>query len=142
MLMSEQDCQSALVLFSEMMDMTQQVVAVSSEPDTDLPRLIKALELRMSALKTILQVPETVDQLGAVDDKGRRTSMVFQEFVAGMKALSFCVDKCVQVLTRQKMRVEQELVSVRQSQKALQAYGARSISSARRRPHSLKNYAS
>jgi hypothetical protein len=142
MLMSEQDCQRALNLFSEMMDMTQQVVAVSSEPNTDLPRLIKALGLRMSALRAILQVPETVDQPGTVDDKGRRASMAFQEFVEGMKALSLCVDKCVQVLTRQKMRVEQELVSVRQSQKALQAYGARSMSSVRGRPHSLKRYAS
>jgi hypothetical protein len=142
MLMSERDCQRALNLLSEMMDMTQQVVAVSSEPNTDLPRLIKALGLRMSALKTILQVPETVDQPGAVDDKRRRTSMAFQEFVAGMKALSLCVDKCVQVLTRQKMRVEEELLSVRQSQKALQAYGARAMSSVRRRPHSLKKHAS
>jgi hypothetical protein len=140
--MNDEVHQEALILIGEMIDMTQRIVAASSEPDSDLLDLSKGLDERLNALKAILPSPRDLDGHPAgAGDKAGQLSVGGMAVLERLKVLNLCVDKCVQVLMRHKVHVEKELISARQSQKAFQAYGASVRRAARRGTHSLKNRA-
>lgn len=135
--MNDEDHRRALSLLSEMIDMTQRIVVASSEPYLELLDLTRGLDERLTGLKEILPPPKDSDRhLAGMGERGVQISVSGMAVLERLQELHLCVDKCIQVLMRHKLHVEKELISVRQSQKALQGYGMRVRKSARSEMHS------